>query len=113
MPNSEKLVSAQQLAATNRAHYPNESAEYRASRNSLLAEEIELRRHIERVADQRRVLPPGGILKSFQPKDRKNKMPPDDPGNPTGSQTRVSLFESAFVSVAVLEDTGAISSGEL
>ena len=39
---------------------PNESAEYRAARTALLAEEIELRRHIERVAAQRRALPPGG-----------------------------------------------------
>jgi len=41
-------------------HYPNESAEYRRAREALLAEEIELRRHIERVAEQRRALPPGG-----------------------------------------------------
>jgi predicted dithiol-disulfide oxidoreductase (DUF899 family) len=67
MPNSEKLVPAQQLAATNRTHYPNESSEYRAARNALLAEEIELRRHLERVADQRRALPPGGQLaKDFE-----------------------------------------------
>ena len=67
MLKPEALVSAQQLAATNRAHYPNESAEYRVARNSLLAEEIELRRHIERVAAQRRALPPGGQLaKDFE-----------------------------------------------
>jgi predicted dithiol-disulfide oxidoreductase (DUF899 family) len=67
MLNAETLVPAQQLAATNRAHYPNESDEYRAARNSLLAEEIELRRHIERVARQRRMLPPGGELaKDFE-----------------------------------------------
>lgn len=67
MLNSEKLVPAQQLVATNRAHYPNESAEYRAARNALLAEEIELRRHIERVAGQRRALPPGGQpVKDFE-----------------------------------------------
>jgi predicted dithiol-disulfide oxidoreductase (DUF899 family) len=59
---AEKIVPAQQLVATNQAHYPNESAEYRAARNALLAEEIELRRHIERIADQRRSLPPGGQL---------------------------------------------------
>jgi predicted dithiol-disulfide oxidoreductase (DUF899 family) len=40
--------------------YPNENAEYRRARTALLAEEIELRRHIERVAAQRRALPPGG-----------------------------------------------------
>ncbi len=36
--------------------------EYRAARNRLLVEEIELRRHIERVAVQRRALPQGGEL---------------------------------------------------
>jgi predicted dithiol-disulfide oxidoreductase (DUF899 family) len=41
-------------------YFPNESAAYREARNALLAEEIELRRHIERVAEQRRHLPPGG-----------------------------------------------------
>jgi predicted dithiol-disulfide oxidoreductase (DUF899 family) len=67
MPGSENLVPAQQLAATNQAQYPNESAEYRTARNALLSEEIELRRHIERVADQRRTLPPGGQLaKDFE-----------------------------------------------
>ena len=43
--------------------YPNESAEYRAARTKLLAEEIELRRHIELVAEQRRKLPPGGEVR--------------------------------------------------
>jgi predicted dithiol-disulfide oxidoreductase (DUF899 family) len=67
MPNSEKLVPAQQLAATNQSHYPNENAEYRAARNALLTEEIELRRHIERVAVQRRALPSSGQLaKDFE-----------------------------------------------
>ena len=62
MPNPPTLVPAQKLAATNKSHFPNESAEYRAARNSLLAEEIELRRQIERVAAQRRALPEGGEL---------------------------------------------------
>src|SRR6201995_821296 len=67
MSNSETLVPAQQLAATNQARYPNESAEYRSARNALLAEEIELRRHVERVAAQRRALPAGGeIAKDFE-----------------------------------------------
>src|SRR6202020_1579894 len=43
--------------------FPNESPEYRRAREALLAEEIELRRHIERVAEQRRTLPPGGEAK--------------------------------------------------
>ena len=54
------LTPAADLARDNPARFPNESAEYRAARTALLAEEIELRRHIERVAAQRRALPPGG-----------------------------------------------------
>jgi predicted dithiol-disulfide oxidoreductase (DUF899 family) len=56
------LVAAATLAAGNTAHFPNESPEYRAARNALLAEEIELRRHAERVARLRRALPPGGAV---------------------------------------------------
>jgi predicted dithiol-disulfide oxidoreductase (DUF899 family) len=40
--------------------FPGESGEYRRERNRLLEAEIELRRAIERVAAQRRSLPPGG-----------------------------------------------------
>src|SRR5262245_35383763 len=43
-------------------HFPNESAQYRHARNALLEEEMELRRQIERVAAQRRALPPGGEI---------------------------------------------------
>ena len=60
---TETLTSAKELARDNPVRYPNESAEYRAARTALLAEEIELRRHIERVAAQRRDLPPGGEVK--------------------------------------------------
>ena len=42
--------------------FPNESAEYRAARNSLLVEEIALRQQIEKVARQRRALPAGGAV---------------------------------------------------
>jgi Bacterial protein of unknown function (DUF899) len=59
MHDTQSLVSAQELADTNKAHYPNESAEYRAARKQLLVEEIELRRHLERVASLRRALPSG------------------------------------------------------
>ena len=41
---------------------PGESAEYRAARNKLLAEEMALRRQIENVAALRRALPAGGIV---------------------------------------------------
>jgi len=57
-----KLTPATELAAKNKVHFPNESSEYRHARNALLAEEIELRRHIERVAALRRSLPLGGKI---------------------------------------------------
>src|SRR4029077_19264118 len=57
---SEILTPAAELARDNPVRMPNESAKYRAARTALLAEEIELRRHIERVAAQRRALPAGG-----------------------------------------------------
>ncbi|PWK87766.1 DUF899 family protein [Fulvimonas soli] len=60
MTQAPALVPAAELAARNRTRFPNESAAYRRARQALLAEEIELRRHIERVAEQRRALPPGG-----------------------------------------------------
>jgi predicted dithiol-disulfide oxidoreductase (DUF899 family) len=62
MTNTQTLAPAQQLAETNKVHFPNESAAYRKARNALLVEEIELRRHIERVASQRRALPLGGEI---------------------------------------------------
>jgi predicted dithiol-disulfide oxidoreductase (DUF899 family) len=42
--------------------FPGESGEYRLARNRLLEAETELRRAIERVAAQRRALPPGGAV---------------------------------------------------
>jgi predicted dithiol-disulfide oxidoreductase (DUF899 family) len=60
MADNPTLLGARELVAGNTAHYPNETVEYRAARNELLAEEIELRRHVERVAARRRGLPLGG-----------------------------------------------------
>src|SRR3981081_2840096 len=60
---SSTLKPAAELARASGVRFPNESAEYRRAREALLAEEIELRRHIERVAEQRRALPPGGDVK--------------------------------------------------
>lgn len=60
---TETLTPAADLARDNPVRFPNESAAYRAARTALLAEEIELRRHIERVAAQRRALPPGGEVR--------------------------------------------------
>jgi predicted dithiol-disulfide oxidoreductase (DUF899 family) len=42
--------------------FPGESAAYRASRDRLLAKEIELRRAMEAVSVLRRELPPGGLI---------------------------------------------------
>ncbi len=42
--------------------FPGESAEYRAARDRLLEQEIELRRATEAVAAARRRLPPGGVV---------------------------------------------------
>ncbi|GLQ48451.1 hypothetical protein GCM10007862_35020 [Dyella lipolytica] len=62
MTSTQILVPAAELVKRNDMTLPNESDEYRRARNALLAEEIELRRHIERVAEQRRALPPGGAV---------------------------------------------------
>ncbi|MDQ8731143.1 DUF899 family protein [Bradyrhizobium sp. LHD-71] len=59
----QTLKPAAELVKANGVRFPNESPAYRAARDALLAEEIELRRHIERVAEQRRNLPPGGEVK--------------------------------------------------
>jgi predicted dithiol-disulfide oxidoreductase (DUF899 family) len=62
MADTTVLTPAADLASKNKAHFPNENPAYRQARNHLLAEEIELRRHIERVATLRRTLPPGGEI---------------------------------------------------
>jgi predicted dithiol-disulfide oxidoreductase (DUF899 family) len=46
-----------------RMAFPNESAAYRAARNSLVDAEIALRRQTEAVAAMRRALPPGGEVR--------------------------------------------------
>jgi predicted dithiol-disulfide oxidoreductase (DUF899 family) len=62
--------------------FPGESGEYRLARNRLLAAEIELRRAIERVAAQRRGLPPGGAV----PEDYVFEEAADGGGEVTFSQ---------------------------
>jgi predicted dithiol-disulfide oxidoreductase (DUF899 family) len=67
MSADKALTSAIELARRSIVRFPNESPEYRRAREALLAEEIELRRHIERVAEQRRALPPGGeVTKNYR-----------------------------------------------
>jgi predicted dithiol-disulfide oxidoreductase (DUF899 family) len=61
------LKPAAEMVEKNAAHVLNESKEYRHARDALAAEEIELRRHIVRVAEQRRALPPGGeVIKDYR-----------------------------------------------
>jgi predicted dithiol-disulfide oxidoreductase (DUF899 family) len=59
MSQMQTLAPAMELAKRNGVTYANESDAYRQARIALLAEEIELRRQIERVAEMRRALPPG------------------------------------------------------
>jgi len=57
--------------------FPGEDTAYRTARNALLDEEIALRRQIERIAAQRRTLPPGGLVQEdyvFEGLDR-NRRP--------------------------------------
>jgi len=63
MADGQILQPAETLVRNSRPNQPNESAEYRKARNALLVEEIELRRHVARVAAMRRALPPGGEVK--------------------------------------------------
>lgn len=67
MLSEQTLKPAVELAKQNGVRFPNESDDYRRARDALLAEEIELRRHIERVAEQRRAVPPGGeVAKQYK-----------------------------------------------
>ena len=64
------LKPAAELAASASKPYPGDSPEYRRARSALLVEEIELRRHIERVAEQRRAMPLGGEAKGYTFRDQ-------------------------------------------
>lgn len=62
MIDEQTLTPASDLVAGSSRRFPNESGDYRRARNELLVEEIELRRHLWRVAELRRALPPGGEI---------------------------------------------------
>ena len=70
---TSSLQPATALAQAASRPYPNDSRAYREARTALLAEEIELRRHIERVAEQRRALPPGGVAADHEFRDENGK----------------------------------------
>ena len=54
----ESLKPAADLVTYRKPVFPGESDAYRDARTALLAQEIELRRHMTRVAQQRQALPP-------------------------------------------------------
>ncbi|HEX7782833.1 MAG TPA: DUF899 family protein [Sphingobium sp.] len=59
---TKPLVPAPDLAAKGKTPFPGESDAYREARRALLAEEIEFRRHMTRLSEQRQALPPGPII---------------------------------------------------
>ena len=68
--NMTELKPAKELAEKRVAKFENESRAYAEARTALLAEEIEVRRHFSRLAEQRRRLPPGPVvLKDYRFKD--------------------------------------------
>jgi predicted dithiol-disulfide oxidoreductase (DUF899 family) len=65
LDKNQTLKPAAELAANCKTRILNESDAYRRARTDLLAEEIELRRQIERVAEMRRALPAGAEVKNY------------------------------------------------
>ena len=70
LPPPEELKPAPEMAEANPTRWPGESADYRRARTLLLAEEIDLRRQIQRVAEHRRALPPGPVARDYRFRDK-------------------------------------------
>jgi predicted dithiol-disulfide oxidoreductase (DUF899 family) len=66
LPPVASLRPARDMAAASPIRWTGESADYRRARTDLQAEEIELRRQIQRVAERRRALPPGPVAKDYR-----------------------------------------------
>ncbi|RYX97005.1 MAG: DUF899 domain-containing protein [Comamonadaceae bacterium] len=67
------LKPATDLATQSSIPFPGASPAYQAARRALLAEEIEFRRHMTRVADRRRALPPGPVIgKNYRFRDEQD-----------------------------------------
>ena len=64
-----QTLSAAPALASRRRAFPGEDEYYAKARKSLLAEEIDLRRRMTRVAEQRRQLPPGPLMQDYRFKD--------------------------------------------
>ncbi|MDM0108204.1 DUF899 family protein [Variovorax sp. J22R24] len=66
----QALTPAAELAKKAKRPFPGSSAEYDAARQALLAEEIEFRRHMTRMVEQRLALPAGPVIeKKYRFKD--------------------------------------------
>lgn len=59
---SPTLTPAIEMARTAQPRFPGESAQYRAARQALLVAEIEFRRNMTRLVEQRRALPDGPLI---------------------------------------------------
>lgn len=67
---SDTLKPAAELAELRKPIFPGESADYTRARKALLAEEIEFRRNMTRLTEQRMALPPGPVVaKDYRFKD--------------------------------------------
>lgn len=67
---AETLTPAKDLAKQGKTPFPGETDAYREARQALLAEEIEFRRHMTRLTEQRQALPPGPVIeKDYRFKD--------------------------------------------
>lgn len=60
--DNNHLTPAHELAKGARTPFPGETDAYRDARQKLLEEEIEFRRHMTRLVEQRMALPPGPII---------------------------------------------------
>jgi predicted dithiol-disulfide oxidoreductase (DUF899 family) len=68
--DAHTLKPAATLAKYGKTPFPGESEEYLRAREALLAEEIEFRRHMTRLTEQRCALPPGPVIeKDYRFKD--------------------------------------------
>jgi predicted dithiol-disulfide oxidoreductase (DUF899 family) len=68
--DAQALKPAAALARKAKTPFPGEGDAYRKAREALLADEIEFRRQMTRLAEQRRALPPGPlIVKDYRFKD--------------------------------------------
>jgi predicted dithiol-disulfide oxidoreductase (DUF899 family) len=62
--DAHTLTPAATLTKKATTPFPGESNAYRKAREALLAEEIEFRRQMTRLAEHRRALPPGPVMRN-------------------------------------------------